>query len=110
MTKVNKLLSECQAGAVLAEDLIGSDGIMILGKDTVLTDRNIESLSRLGIKSVVIKSGKKMSEAELQEKAGKFSKRINKRMRRCEMTPDMEALRDILLKYYVQGLMDNVER
>jgi len=109
MNNITKSLHECQAGSVLAEDLVNNDGVIILRKDAILTEKKLESLSQLGINDVVIKSEKKLSQAELQEKMGKISTRISKRMRRCEMTAEMKTLKDILVKYFTRDLMDNVE-
>ena len=109
MNNISKSLHDCQIGSILAEDLVNDKGFIILKKNTILTEKTLESLSKLGINNLVIQSITKITPAELQEKMEKIEKRINKRMRRCEMTNEMKILKDILVEYFSRNSIGHVE-
>lgn len=73
-------LANLEEGMILSEDIINSNGIVILSEETKLTKRNIFMLENLGIRSVPIKSDAPLN--SLTEEANKqFENELREDMR-----------------------------
>lgn len=105
MTDTSIPLDKCPSEATLAEDIVNNNGVVILKAGTVLTERKIETLSKYGVANIVIKSTIKLTPNEVEEKMEKIEKTINKRMRRCEMTDEMNQFKNVLVNYYYRDFL-----
>ena len=61
MPKIN--LDKAELGMVVAEDVIGSQGRMLLGKGTVISDKHIRIMKTWGINALVIEGEEEFAES-----------------------------------------------
>ena len=104
MDKSSISLTNCPVEAVLAEDVVNANGVIVLKAGTILSESKIVSLGKYGVECVIIEAQSSLSPEEIEAKRHNIEKIIAKRMRLCEMTDEMQSLKDALVNYQCRGL------
>lgn len=103
MSSIMVDIEKCPIGAVLAEDVITGNGVVILRAGVSITEDKLSSLIRYGLVAVVIESGEKMSDVEKDLKKENIRKYVDKRMRKCKDSDVTEKFKSVLVAYLCKG-------
>ncbi|MFH1672050.1 MAG: hypothetical protein ABIF87_01280 [Pseudomonadota bacterium] len=91
-----------EPGMVLAKEIVGNKGNLIVGKGVELSDRMIAHLKRLGVKKVFIETEEEavqMDPERAQVLIDEMEGTLNSRFRRVRDIPVMNELKNILFDH-----------
>jgi hypothetical protein len=91
-----------ESGTVLAKDVVGQKGNLIVGKGVELTDRMIAHLKRLGVKKVFIETEEEAVQVDPERARvliGELEGVLDSRFRKVKHITVMKELRDILFDH-----------
>ena len=94
--------NKCEEGAVLAEDVVNENGMVMLRAGSVLTGDKINALLRNGINTVPVVHEEKLSAEQIAEKRKKIDKKVSKLFRKSRKDECMSQFESILVDYYVE--------
>ena len=71
-------LTQVNPGMILAKPVVDDQGRTLCGAGTVLTDKMVARIERMGISVVHVQSDEKLSEEEFQKERQKIERRFSK--------------------------------
>jgi hypothetical protein len=97
-----------EPGMVLAKDVVGQKGNLIVGKGVEITDRMIGHLKRLGVKKVFIETEEEtvqMDPERAQVLIDELAVEFDSRFRRVRDIPVMNELKNILFDHMREKIL-----
>ena len=96
-------LDAVAAGMVLSQDVLDSNGGVLLPQGTILTDALLRSLQRRGVDTVRVVNNA-ISEAQLQAERERVQQWLDRRFRTARGGRAAEVLRAAIMRHRLEGL------
>ncbi len=87
-------LTQVNPGMILAKPVVDDKGRTLCGPGTLVTDKLVSRIEKMGISVVYVQSDEKMSDEELQKERQKIERRFSK----IPPSSFLHPLKDILLQ------------
>ena len=100
---IKVLVDNLQVGQVLAQDVVRTDGVILMTGGRAITEEAISLLRRLEIKSVVVEGDQFATEEERQAFVQAQEKALDERFSRVRDDKVLTAIREMFRKRLQQG-------